>query len=365
MDSIKICFIGPEGSIHLIRWLTALSEREHQVSYIGIENPNIKNVTFISLPKISVSWIRWIVHVFLIRKHLKRIQPDILHAHYISTYGYYAMFSATCPWVLTAWGSDIYVHAKKVKHRYLTRRAIKKSSYITGDSRDLIESIQRIEKKSPPSDVINFGVDLTKFKPATEIEKKQLRVKYQLEESDIVVLNFRRWDRHMGVLEFLDAFELSVAKNKNLKCLLAGYGSYANQIKEKIYQSKYKDRILCPGQVDHQKLIDIIQLSDMMVSVPLTDATSVSLLESMACGLPIIATQLKSTMEWIQQDHNGILIHPIDVVQLSKALIDLAENKELRVKMGNLNRIIVQERADHNIMIQRMETVYQNLINFN
>jgi glycosyltransferase involved in cell wall biosynthesis len=109
-------------------------------------------------------------------------------------------------------------------------------------------------------------------------------------------------------------------------------------------------------------IVGLYQAAQVAVSVPSSDGTPVSVLEAMACGVPVIASDLPSLREWIIPGETGILVPPNDSGALAEAIIQLLRDPALRKRIGAQSRRIVQERANHHTEMQKMEKLYLSLL---
>jgi glycosyltransferase involved in cell wall biosynthesis len=111
-----------------------------------------------------------------------------------------------------------------------------------------------------------------------------------------------------------------------------------------------------------EKMVGLYQAADLALSIPSSDSTPVSLLEAMACGAPIIATDLPALREWIQPGENGLLVPVRDAQALAGSVIELWNNPDQRARFRQANLRLVKERADHQVEMRRMERLYQSLM---
>ncbi len=114
---MKLCYFGDAQSIHVQKWCTYFScigNEVHLISFRKAEIPNVQ-VHYINIGLINVSGRNWkaLLKFFKIRKLLKRINPDVFHAHYATSYGITAALVNFHPFVISVWGSDLLITPKK------------------------------------------------------------------------------------------------------------------------------------------------------------------------------------------------------------------------------------------------------------
>lgn len=114
--------------------------------------------------------------------------------------------------------------------------------------------------------------------------------------------------------------------------------------------------------VSNNKMIEYLQNSSIFVSPSLFDGTSISLLEAMACGLPVIVTDYPSNLEWIQNNYNGLIVKRAHSIQLTESLTYLIENRNTSKVFGNRNRHIAEERADIRETSKRISNIVEEYI---
>ena len=105
-----------------------------------------------------------------------------------------------------------------------------------------------------------------------------------------------------------------------------------------------QDQVQFHGRVNDVQMVRAIQQSRVSVSVPTSDATSVSVLESMACGLPVLASDLPANRQWV--DEQGGWIVPVrDAQALTQALLLAHDHPEQSAQMGVHNRERIERDA--------------------
>ena len=99
-----------------------------------------------------------------------------------------------------------------------------------------------------------------------------------------------------------------------------------------------------PFIADDKKIADYYQASDIFIHLSLADNCPLTILEAMACGIPVVASKVGGIPELIEEDKNGILVEPKNSEELTIALKKLLENSSLREEMGKAGREIAQKQ---------------------
>jgi glycosyltransferase involved in cell wall biosynthesis len=105
-----------------------------------------------------------------------------------------------------------------------------------------------------------------------------------------------------------------------------------------------------------------LNASDLYVSSSLSDGTSLSLLEAMACGLPVVVTDVPAILEWVVNGENGLVVPRRSIDELAEAIIYLLQREDVRKEMGEKNIAIAKERADWDKNFKKLEDIYETLV---
>ena len=171
---MKICYLAVADSIHSKKWIEYFSEKgENDIHWISL-TPSIfgelKNVKFYLLKKYLLKPLGLLLSILPARKLIKKINPDILHAHYAGVNGILAALSGVHPFVLTAWGSDILIAPKSGIIRQLVKFVFKKADLITCDAKHMKEAMVKLGVDPSKIKIIRFGIDIEKFSPKSKNE---------------------------------------------------------------------------------------------------------------------------------------------------------------------------------------------------
>jgi glycosyltransferase involved in cell wall biosynthesis len=109
-------------------------------------------------------------------------------------------------------------------------------------------------------------------------------------------------------------------------------------------------------------IADLYRLADVAVSVPSSDGTPISVLEALACGLPVVLSDVPSLREWVQHGREGLFAPAGDVQAISANVVRLLTDDALRQTLSENGTRLVRERADREFWMRHSEEIYQRLI---
>jgi glycosyltransferase involved in cell wall biosynthesis len=352
---VRILFFADAASVHTRRWVASVVERGARAVVITrqpAEVPGADEVIAIRPGSDKLGWFLALPEVRRVAAELQQRWPACLvHGHYVTSYG---LWAAACglklPKVLTAWGSDILVTPRQSRlMRQVVGWSLRRADLITADSLDMVEEIATYHPKAPAHQIL-WGADTDKFCPATPAEGFE-------------VVSLRSWEPNYNIDTLVQGFAGLVAARPQAQARLhlLGGGSMADALKAQVASLGLNDAVAFHGRVGDQAMVDAIQRSRVSLSVPTSDATSVSVLESMACGLPIVASDLPANRQWL--DARGGWIVPLrDAQAITTALVQACDHREQASLMGAYNRVVVEREASRRGQMDRMWALYQQML---
>jgi glycosyltransferase involved in cell wall biosynthesis len=354
-EKLRILFMADASSVHTRRWVAAAIERGAEaivITRVPAEVPGAKEVIALRPGGDKLGWFAALPALRkLAADAARRFNPHIVHGHYVTSYG---LWAAACgldrPTVLTAWGSDILVTPRESRlMRTVVGWSLRHADLITADSLDMVEAIGAYHPAAPCHQIL-WGADTDRFAPAEP-------------SPDFEVVSLRSWEPNYNIDTILQAFGQLVAQRPlaQARLHLLGGGSMAEALNAQIAELGLGDRVLVHGRVGDVAMVDAIQRSRVSISVPTSDATSVSVLESMACGLPIIASDLPANHQWLDAK-GGWLVPVRDAQALTEALLQACDRPQQAQAMGLHNRERIEREASRRGQMDAMWRLYQKLL---
>jgi len=296
-----------------------------------------------------------------VRDLVRTWKPDLIHAGPANTAGAIAAAIGFRPLLLMPWGTDILIVPRQsLFGRLIVRRTINRADLITCDARVVRDRIVELTGY-PPDKIVVFpwGIDLERFEPR-ESARQTARAALGLTEGPVILMN-RAHKPVYGIEFFLRALPRVLARVPEATAVIAGDGPLRESLISLARELGLSSRARFVGAVDNPSMPSLLHASNVYVSSSLSDGTSVSLLEAMACGLPVVVSDLPSNREWVEPERGGLLVPPRDVDSLADAMVRVLTDHELSRAMGRRNLEIARERADWNRNYAMLEEMYDTL----
>ncbi|ERI90756.1 glycosyltransferase, group 1 family protein [Clostridiales bacterium oral taxon 876 str. F0540] len=358
---MKICFLGDAGSVHTLRWIEYFVYRNHEVHLITFsefknvsklsdrENFYIHKIGEFTINSDGGNW-KYLLSLKEIKGLLKRIKPDIVNAHYITSYGFLSSLMNVHNLVLSAWGSDILITPRKNKiYEFITRYALKKAKLITSDSEYMTTVINDLVK----NEVITVPMG---------VEERLCSLARQEDNNKITILSLRTVDRNCNIDCIVRAFNKLCKRYGNVRLIIANNGPEIENIKKLVKQLDLESKVDFRGFISRDSLIELLLEAQMYVSIPDSDSTSVTLLEAMACGTIPIVSNIPANCEWIRDNYNGLIVKRIDDSLLYESFLKAIEDKDLSKSCLVENRKMILEKAIWNNNMLHVESKYLQML---
>jgi glycosyltransferase involved in cell wall biosynthesis len=180
-------------------------------------------------------------------------------------------------------------------------------------------------------------------------------------EGDPVVLFLANLRIRKGVMVLLDAFERLAAQRPDVRLRIGGSGPLEGDVQRRVAASRARDRIELLGHVERARAPDLIRGGDVFCAPSFAEPFGMSVLEAMACGRPVVATDAGGTRHLVGGD-GGRLVPPGDAAALAAALGELVADPGLRRRMGTHNRRTVEQRFSWSRVGDRLEAAYAEAV---
>lgn len=365
---MRVCYIAGGASIHVQRWVNYFARKGHEVHLISWRSMDgydsrIQVHRLTRLPPQTWGISRYpsaILGLLQIRRLLRRIRPDILEAHYITVNGCLGALSGFHPLVLCAYGSDVLIAPRRSRLcRSATKSALRRADLVICDSETLKRGLLELGTRPNKVHKIFNGVDTRQFGP--QWIDKQLQGKLGILNSPSLIC-FRHLSPGYNVEMLIKTIPLVLEQVPDAKFIIGGDGPHRKYLEELARSLGVLESCRFVGYIPHNELPGYVASSDIYVSTSVSDSTSLSLQEAMACELAPVVTDLPANREWVTDGENGFVVAINDIHMLAERIIQLVQDKRTRERFGKRGRELIREKAEYEKEMERMESIYQTLV---
>jgi glycosyltransferase involved in cell wall biosynthesis len=220
------------------------------------------------------------------------------------------------------------------------------------ENSDIISGMRNIK-------VIPSGVDKSIFYPLSQKDKLALKRKYNIEDKK-VLLFVGRLDSYKGVKYLIDALNYLPDK-KGIMLLIAGDGTERKSLEKQAAENNLRNYVTFLGNVSQKNAAELFNISDVFIlpSINRQEAFGKVNIEAMACGAPVIATNLLGVREVVKGA--GIIVEAKDSEKLAKAVEKILSDKKLSGKFSKIGIRKVKELYDWENIVQKTVDLYKSL----
>lgn len=359
-----ICYLADAGSIHTQKWVRYFSDKGNEIHIIsfrdariaGVQVHYIKSLGTISIsPTASlISKIGYLLWIGKIRRLITKIHPDILHAHWATSYGLLAAISRFHPFILSTWGNDIIISPQKywIMRKFL-EYTLKKADIVTATSKMLANATREFIYDGKPVHTIPFGVDIDLFSPSKEKSSK----------SKICIGIVKALEDKYGIEYLIRAFKIVVEGGYESNLLIVGEGSLRKKLEELTESLALTDSVRFIGKVDNNTVVEYLNMIDIFIvpSISSSETFGVAAIEASSCSIPVIASNIGGLPEVVIDGKTGYLVPPGDAESIAEKIIKLIEEPSLRQRLGKGGRKFVVDNYEWESCASKMEGIYNDI----
>lgn len=230
---------------------------------------------------------------------------------------------------------------KKLSHKYM-RVFANRANAITGPSEKCSEYLSSAGVKLPVN-VIPNPVELDDFSPEhfDPEQKRAIREKFGIPQDAFVVVFVGRLGREKSIDLLIDYWNQSVKADENMYLFIIGGGPEEQVLRDQIAALGCGDRVIISGRVEHPELPPYLLASDIYVTASLSDTNSISMLEGMAAGLPVLQRRDPINADQIKDGENGWSFDsPEEMAELLRKFRDMPEAEKQQLKESTRQSIM-------------------------
>ena len=353
---LSSCGVGTSAR----EWTTHLTENQYNVSVLATDVNIQDNIDYLSFIKINdvpfVPQVFFYLMQLLLLHHRKRI--DVVHTHDSIAFLASPIFGRLTgvPNIFT-FHASIFSEGREADYSWVTTQVFKFANRFTARRADKLVCVSR------------EMIDCARFAGASE--DKLILFHNPIDLSLFKNTNRRRNGNtclYVGGLRPVKGVEYIIRAVPDVlerlpqtKFILVGDGSSRKDIEQLITEIGMSESVQLAGRISREKLLAYYQKADVFVMPSLNEPQGIVALEAMACGLPVVGSNVGGIPEMVRDGENGLLVTPGNASALSDAIITLLTNKQL-IRNYSVNALQTAENFSWENNIEKMIDLYEGIV---
>jgi L-malate glycosyltransferase len=364
---VRLCFIA-NYSIHTRRLMRYFVEQGHDVHLITVRSPEAPVLSGLTLHDLTATIdrrkVRYPIWSQLVRRIVRQLDPEILHAHQVANAGWLGAASGHHPFMVTAWGSDLLVNPHRSwMQRQLARWVLKRADYVTCVSQSLAQAAVALGADPRRLEVAPWGIDTDVFCPARS--KRALRHELGWGPGPLV-LSPRSLKPVYNPLDIARAIPGVLAEFPTAQFIIRTHicdPRLLTRFQAVVAEQHAEHAVSYISDLpDESAIADLYRAANVVVSVPSSDGTPSSVLEALACGAVPVLSDVASLHEWVKHEVEALFVPVGDVRSISQAVVRLLKDERMQNAMRARGINLVRSRADSRVWMQHYEEIYHHLV---
>lgn len=243
------------------------------------------------------------------------------------------------PYIISLRGSDVPGYSERFTALYkaitpIIKKIWKEAYFVIANSQGLAELAL---KSSPEKEIgiIPNGIDIEEFFP--DPNKK--------ETDKFTIVCVSRVTPRKGIRFLIQAFNVLSKRYDFLRLVIVGDGNEKESLENLVFSLGLKDKVLFTGPVLHEKVLEYYQKANIFALPSMNEGMSNTMLEALACGLPLVSTNTGGTKELIEDGQNGFIVKMKEYYDLAEKIEKFLLNRNLEKEMGQKSRELAEKLA--------------------
>jgi glycosyltransferase involved in cell wall biosynthesis len=304
---------------------------------------------------------------------VRMLDIDLIHTNLMLDRAYCGLVAMLCrvPLVVTLHAADapipkamergsVQAWAKARLEDGLARWQAQRFVAVSSTVRDF-QSLRRSVPKER-IDVVDSGISLEnlRYEAGDEHTRARLRQRLGIAAAFPVLINVARLVRSKGQHHLLPMMQQVRREWPSAKLLLVGGGAEQAALSDVVAREGLEDCVLLLGQ--RGDVPALLGVADLFVFPSLHEGVGLAVVEAMAMGLPVVASDIPALREVVQHEVSGLLVSPDQPIALAQGVLEILSLPDRGQQMGEHGRRLASQRHDIRDSVQALEKVYLSIL---
>lgn len=355
---MKIFFLADTSSVHTKKWVNHFVQKGAEVTCFSFSSEALEGCRHIvideqlrdTVSSTTALWkkARYLRNMRNIRRIVNSEKPDILHAHFASSYGLIGNLCRYHPFVISAWGSDVFDFPRRsLVSKLVLRSNLSRADAVCSTSHAMARHLKHFTTSKIT--ITPFGVDTDLFRPIRRKSK------------GTVVGTVKTLDTVYGIDVLIKAFSLICQKHQDVRLLIVGDGPKKQEYMQLTRRLGLTARVDFRGPAPNGEIPSFLNMMTVFVALSHRESFGVSLVEALSCGVPAVVSGIEGLAEIVDGQEVGFCVDPGNHNQAAQKIDQLLSDQKLRQRMSVKARNLVLKKYDWMKTARIMESLYIDL----
>ena len=366
-DTLKFARTPIDHSVNLQTYRYFFPRRLQRLGYSNtlVNDCQLKRYVYLLAPFMFLSGI---FHLdWLHRKH----RFDAIHAFWLLPNGFIGAVLCKVykiPLVITMQGSDMFIAKQNRFFKWMATWTLKQTAMVTSVTPTFLPELAALNVPEAKRCLIPNGVDPEVFPPSSHKQLVALRKKLSIPADNLIVFALGRIVLKKGFDFLVQAFPLVHEEVPNVTLIIGGDGTDLAKLKTLAKRLGVSESIRFTGTISRADvpvyfhLCDIFTLPAIFDPKGNVDGCPNVILEAMACGKPVVASNISGIPVIVKDSETGILVEEKSVTQLAQALVALLTDAGKREQFGRAGHVRILNELTWDKVIEQIKDVYQRYV---
>jgi glycosyltransferase involved in cell wall biosynthesis len=352
---MRILFLSDRSLNHTHRWVEYFHGAGHDCHLITFEEgPPVPGKTYFIENRLPRKFmIKYLACLPTVRKLAGAINPDIVSAQELGSYGPLGVLCGVRPVAASAWGTDVLLEPDwSWLHRKRIEFVLKRADLITSMADHMTERIVALGGDPAKIVVNHFGVDENVFAVTTRAPRAA---------EEVVIIHTRHFKPVYNFEQLLAALPAVFDALPRARLVFLSDGALRPKVEAQVREMGLAERVTFLGWVSLADVAAQLRDADIFVTTSRSDGANISLLEAMAAGCFPVVADIPAARQWLEAGAEGISVPLDDAAALAEAIIKAGRDVGLRERAREANRRVVLAKGLWRDNMRRSEEAFAAL----